>query len=541
MAESVRVPLQNLGTDVLVDYLFPYLSQEDIFAVSLTCRALYRITSNPSVWHDLFFRTFGLQPNPFTIHKWPEMYRWRSRASLYTWGLASGGRLGHVARDVASEYAASGAMPGVCVPKKVEAVESTVVSDIVAGGYSLTILTIKGELYGVGEVKESRPGTVSVAIRRGPGITANSTARDGARPTGSTAAVAAAAAAAHHPAHTIVTNVPLPPLERNPNLRLHHTRLSLEEATRPKLLRPGPEQGREFVSVSCGRHHVIALDSGNDVWIWDDSFTFPGTMAEFAFNSPSRKKIKKLVAGWSFSAAWVEEIGIVIWDHSSVLQHSIHEENTPVDVDYVIVPGTSNICSGTENDIVDLMGGEGCLVYLTRAGQLFAVDTNSLEGVRLATPVRMTSFEDKLADNGRFIKLSGSYNRFAVFSDDDTVIVGHKSETAGREIFEPIVYEQLQHVGCISVAMGDHHSLALLRGGQMFAWGCESKGCGAFGLGRKERVIQEYGAHETRAGVILEKPTPVPVDGYVQAIAAAGWQSAAIISDIATTKAVGKC
>lgn len=155
---SKKPPLESLGHDILVNYVFRYLSEEDILKLGTLSPILKEYTNDPAVWHDLFFRTFGTQPNPFTIYNWPEMYRWRSSAGLYTWGEASKGRLGYLLDDpsIPEEIKTPEHFhQGVCRPHQVKFPEEQLaISDVVSGGWWSAIVTAKGDIYGIGELDD---------------------------------------------------------------------------------------------------------------------------------------------------------------------------------------------------------------------------------------------------------------------------------------------------------------------------------------------------------------------------------------------------
>ena len=154
--------LESLGHDILIDNVFPYLDEQDIMALRTTSKALGQFTLDPSVWHDQYFKTFGLQPNPFTTYKWPEMYRWRSKAGMFTWGQSSSGRLGYSYGEVSEADWSSGMARGICRPHAVpQLANSMVVSDVAGGGFSFSILTAQGKIFAIGELHEYPPRNLS--------------------------------------------------------------------------------------------------------------------------------------------------------------------------------------------------------------------------------------------------------------------------------------------------------------------------------------------------------------------------------------------
>lgn len=534
--------------------MFPYLDERGIANIGRVNKTLREFTKDPAVWHDLYYKTFGLQPNPFTEYKWPEMYRWRRKASLYTWGSRAMGRLGYSYDEIEPLYRSTGREFGVCRPKKVERVGSIVISDIVAGGYSFTILTGEGKLIGIGDLESS---SIRRTRRRVP-----KTVNTLSVPEGALAVPTHRATPGPHfrvggvrtghgrwftppeltgnnnngqhqqqdddPVNRLVTTDNESQSNNNNNGQPDDQSLvppltHSERAQAKELPTQGDNNSNvKFVSVSSGRQHVIALDDKNSVWLWDWSFVIPAIKLAFPIDN---LKIENAIAGWGYSAVVVEKVGIVIWSDIEEKQEKVEGDTITLDEEDIIrIPGTGNV------KIIDIVAGEHMLIYLTDNGELFYVHTNSEEeGGR--RPVRLNGFESALDEDSKFVKLSGSFNKFAVFTDNDRVFMGHRNDIIESPAnAQPRIIPGLQNVGCISVAVGDHHNLALLRGGKLLTWGRESKACGAFGLGNLDHVVNTYNIPSNMGGLDIEEPTEVETNGKVLAIAAAGWQSAAVIT-----------
>lgn len=547
---------------MLVDHVFPNLEEKDIERIGGVNKTLHEYTKDPAVWHDLYYRTFGMQPNPFTEYKWPEMYRWRKTASLYTWGSRALGRLGYGYDEIEPLYRATGREFGVCLPKKVHQLGSIVISDVVAGGYSFTILTGEGKLIGIGDLESRSPhrarkrvpqtvdssapeGALAVPLQRnmpathpfrvggvrngqgrwvgvprlgpGPVIHNNNSNSQGE--------------GGDDPASRLVTN---PPAEHTTTQRSATGSNGEEETLIPPLTHSERAKAKElktykhtdveFMSVSSGRQHVLALDYDNNVWLWDWSFAIPGVKLGFPADD-KQPKILNAVAGWGYSAVVVDQEGIIIWNSVEEKQEALESDTLVLDeADITRLPGTN------EHKIIDVVAGEHMLIYLSDKGDIYYINTASNDALG-HRPVLLEGFKSQLDEGAKFVKLSGSFVKFAAFTDNDKVFMGHRNELQENPATaEPRIVPELQNVGCISVAVGDHHNLALLRGGKLLTWGRESKGCGAFGLGKMENVTQKYGISPDGGGLDLESPTPVEVKGRVLAIAAAGWQSAAVIT-----------
>lgn len=536
----------------MVDHVFPYLDEKDIINLENTSTILEDYTQDPSVWHDLYFQKFGLQPNPFTTYKWPEMYRWRSKAGLFTWGQSIGGRLGYVASEVEKEYQTDNDFRnGVCVPRSVSGLENLIVSDVVGSGYGFAVLTGEGDIYKIGELREFLPDGVNRIVRPVPSMMPN-----------------------------VVPNIPLigfqiprlphfrgppaPHIDR-PEADIHFNdegaaifgdepnetendlvdyagNFTISERAKVKKLDYYSEEKLNFATISCGRTHLLALDEYDNIYIWDQTYNAPGIKLTFAFNKMDKnKRVRRLAAGWNFSSALIDNVGIVVWlqgklqplpeTYTEIKADKKRSKSTEV-TNYVVIPLT-NQPSSSSNSIIDIMAGDNFLVYLTKRGEIYKFDIpENLDETLTRSAVKLDLFTSELNrlsnGNGQFIKVSGTYQHFVVLSDSEHVFIGSKDFTVNDA---PIIIEELQKVGCISVAAGDYHFLALLRGGKLLSWGRESRGCGSLGQG-KLSDSRNLGITQDGADRVLLKPREVQIkdDGHVLAIGAGGWQSCAIIT-----------
>ncbi|ODQ64197.1 RCC1/BLIP-II protein [Nadsonia fulvescens var. elongata DSM 6958] len=687
------MPLIDLGDDILIDNVFPYLAIRDLLALSGSCRDLHALVTLPSVWHDLYYRNFGIQPTPFDkpqpqhetslqsqsqwLTKWPEIFKFRSTAHLYTWGASSLGRLGlDLGRISSSEKSVPsgnnvgnrlGAFePGIVKPNRVTTVDQLAIADVTAGGFSFTILTTHGEIVGIGDLQKflPRPGGPGGrgGIVGGRGVFGNHGTGDRGddqplrfvggpnhriiphhRPVdydnnhGSESALnqriplmggsvnelftpfrvggIVRNAQTHHNGDHDTDNTPPEtnpiasqsspmqlslPLSSSTTSRLVKAEslslpLTLSDRSSPKtlstdtILQAGAEfqggytvnptlQNPRFISISSGREHLIALDERNNIWMWDRSFTERGKLLKFDFGSivtsqgtqlpKNNPRVIKIMAGWNFSAALFEGIGLVVWFDLGECLNEQSEGNGGYRCNYSVV-GVPNLLSqsdGISLEVVDFMTGHCFLILLDQEGGLYKlVDVASLESVSRSQPRRLVEFDNQLKqlrgtstkDHRKFVKLSGSYRTFAAFTDGDDVFLGHidtaqpavgsRNEGDLGDHSQPMILPELQQTNVISISVGDYHCLALQRGGSVLSWGVECKNCGCLGMGKAEDVLARYEGQlcddgeklceSVNAGLKLRRPRKVDFrkagednEEYVLAIAAAGWQSCAIVS-----------
>lgn len=273
----------------------------------------------------------------------------------------------------------------------------------------------------------------------------------------------------------------------------------------------------KFVSVSSGRCHFVALDNAGNIWSWDDPRTAHGVNIQFI--GPDGKnliseghKVLQCIAGWDSSVAYLYNYGLVYWRKRTALGENDHFALAH----HQLVPGTGEV--NGNNKVVDFIVGDGFLVYLTADGGLYR---NDMIGEVSFPLIKFQGYLKKNAQSlqPKFTRLSGNFSTFACFTNEDIVLIG------SRDIDEPQIIEELQHRGCISIAVGDYHFLALCEDGSLYTWGLESQTCGCLGLG-----LDPEGSIREGNGTRIRKPTLIPTEGKVIAISAAGWQSSAIIT-----------
>ncbi|ODV97018.1 hypothetical protein PACTADRAFT_38733 [Pachysolen tannophilus NRRL Y-2460] len=568
-----RIQFLDLGADIIVSNLVPNLSPKDIRALSLTCHRLNSLTQESSiVWHELFKKTFGANPTPFTLseYKWPDLFKMRKSAKLMTWGKAEG-RLGYSVRDIPTENVARKFFnTAVVKPTVVKNFKEIILADVTAGGFSFQVLSSEGNLYSTGVNWHG-------GLRTGPGPDVDDFFPQDL------------ILRAQHDADN--TSQQLPPLPRDNlihilpigNFRrggrifppMPTNRIQPEPGPEPEPEpepEPAPEPAPEarhlaptptragasenvslkdgfirkmeiptknkIVSISSGRAHFIALDDTGSIWTWDNprqhnigiklKFMDPQTNVNLI---NERNIVTKIVAGWNISCCYILNVGIVIWFKRDSLKNN-EPRDTAVNAHFKIVKDTGDLYGASK--VIDFMAGESFIVFITAEGKLYKMDCSNPELLDTERPYPLNKFNQYLAKHSqvmsfpaKFKRLSGTFKTFAAFSDEDHVLIGHKDSNDNVTVIK-----ELQHKHCISVAVGDYHFLALLRNGDLLSWGLESQFCGCLGLGDSENIVSKYhGEVNGRSGVRVNVPSKVDVNGgEVLAIAAAGWQSCAIVS-----------
>ncbi len=535
--EEGKTSFLDLGVDIIISGIIPFLDVNDIKSLSLVSTAVNQIVTDPSVWRLLYIRTFGFQPNPFSEYKWPEMYKWRATASLFTWGQANGFRLGYDSHKVPDGYGDK--WNSVYKPLQVPGLENTVLSDIAATGFNFVVLSANGKLYCIGRSpwgeeqhpelnSELQPSTShSLPVVYLPPVVGGPTHPQTELPS---------------PTPSLSRMLPFfPPVFRHPRVGGPHAAIPGARPAVPSNTNingpnsntndykkisffsylPLPDPELRITSVSCGREEIIVLDDNNGIWYWGKRKRSP--VIKVTLPGSPQSKIIKLATGWTSKAAVVQDVGILVWKELDSYGHA----NT------ILMNGTNNFFDPDGPNIVDIMCGETFIIFLTSDGILYRCGDSDVE--LDVGPYILTTFQNylktkQLQYSSKFVKISGSFRTFAAFSDTDDVVIGTKDSTTRDNIQEPIVIDELQSAGCISVAIGDYHFLALLRGGKLLSWGREPGRCGALGLGEPDHLKENGVAISLGRDLVVEKPHEVQVEGKVLAIAAGGWQSAAIMT-----------
>ncbi|VEU20363.1 DEKNAAC101225 [Brettanomyces naardenensis] len=459
--------LLSLPDEIISFHLVKFLDASDIIQLFLTCKQLYQTLNSPVVWHLLYVKSFSdLSDDEYSFDTF---YRWGP--NLYK--MRKNSQLltfgSNVFGRLGSSDTSSANYERIHFVKRLYkpiVIDSIhSMADLSAGGFSFEVLTTGGDLYYTGR------NWRGALMFGSPGPEQRD---EGLPTTGSSSAV------------TKVT--------------------------------AGDSTGR-LISVSSGRGHFIALDKDGKLWTWDSPYQgkigIPLRLVDAITGQPIRGRILKIRAGWTTSTCLVEKVGIVIWrrrDHVRGWRDGLPVQGH-VDAFVSVVPNT------TEDVISDYVVLEDAIVYLSKKGRIYRVD---IAGHGVGRP--LIRFEQYAKSHGdtKFIRISGFFKTFTVITNGDQVLIGKSDEEW------PMVIPELQQRSVIAVVAGDYHFLALTREGKMYSWGRESRANGCLGLGKLEEVVREGKGHMEGGDLVVDKPTMVDVGGVVLAIAAGGWQSAAL-------------
>ena len=451
---------------------FQYLEVNDFLNLTSTCKTLHKpeFLQDSAYWSNLVRTTFRVPNQPVVEHdgkRWQKLYkRLRTQSRIYTWGNNEKACLGH-------SYELPATMehmirPGsrrqnmlrkrhVPWPEQMRRVEDLgVISDLQCGGWSTTLLTAKGALYTVGVLDglyfDHRQGQAQKLMME-----------------------------------------PMP-LRYPPGFPHPYDRYEASVAVQ---------------QFSAGRSHVLALSDSGRIWSWQNiqhealhvKFLLHTTVEDG--RGSGKGTVKKVVAGWNYSGALIEGVGIVLWEILQRENDDAAMEDAALVFESALVPHTDFVqpkrkrgqslgqYNGSEavlgvGEVVNFLILEHVIVFNTHLGKVFVSQIYwNGRGQKLSEPIEL-----KLPDATDLVTdVQGSYQSFGVFTRSGRVLIC-KQERALKQIQGQLGGDQLftsipalQNNNVIQLAFGDYHFHALHSPGYITSYGTEPQHCGALGLG----------------------------------------------------------
>ena len=214
------------------------------------------------------------------------------------------------------------------------------------------------------------------------------------------------------------------------------------------------------------------------------------------------ERVKKVLAGWSRSSAYIYGRGIVVWDLVSRDANEDEHVDTKLVINTAEIPQTAyqrvkGASRESEDDaalgrevgvVLNYLILEHYVVFVTDIGRVFCGKFGEENKVDHILELRALRNE-----SGTLSDVQGSFRSFATFKNGE-VITTHQNYLdacweAQRDNPEQLSIEGLKRIPAlqqndvISVAFGDYHFLALHSTGKITSYGTELKACGALGLG----------------------------------------------------------
>jgi SCF-associated factor 1 len=263
---------------------------------------------------------------------------------------------------------------------------------------------------------------------------------------------------------------------------------------------------------SSGRSHVLALADNGKIWSWY-AIDKPAMQVKFltietqefstSETSGGYGKVRKVLAGWSQSSAYIQGTGIVMWTPVKRDEGETESEiDTMLVTDAMEVPKTNyQRPKGSERETEErhALGeevGEVLTYILLEHFVVFATDIGKVFAARILASNRVEEIMELRAlrnESGSTLDVQGAFRSFAIFKNGE-VITAHQdyieacwtSRTENPEQTNITGLRRipaLQHNDVISISFGDYHYLALHSNGKITSYGSECQNCGALGLG----------------------------------------------------------
>ncbi|KAJ4334180.1 hypothetical protein N0V87_007021 [Didymella glomerata] len=264
---------------------------------------------------------------------------------------------------------------------------------------------------------------------------------------------------------------------------------------------------------SAGRSHILALSDNGKIWSWNHAKK-AALQIKFAHvdvkeqasdgssvkQSSSFGNVQQVMAGWSRSSAYVQGVGIILWD---VVERGTNDGDTDtmLVLEHAEVPKTSyRRPKGKEREsedqralgeevgaVLNYIILEHFVVFATDIGKVFCGlfrDKNLVDDI--------LELNDLRSANGSSVDVQGSFRRFAVFKNGEVITADQEylhqcwNARGTNSTFGGLhKIPALQNNDVISVAFGDYHYLALHSNGKITSYGTELQACGALGLGEE--------------------------------------------------------
>jgi len=283
---------------------------------------------------------------------------------------------------------------------------------------------------------------------------------------------------------------------------------------------------------SAGRSHILGLSDSGRIWSWHD-FDQPAIQVKFVnielkedssdspkiMNSSLYGTVKQVVAGWSYSSAYIHGVGIVLWEpirpralHGarrarSVPRRPLQPEPEPAPDTMLLLENFELPKTGyqrpkgamrdTDHDralgeevgqVKNYVILENYVVFITDIGKVFCSKLDEAE--------KADNIQELYAlrgEPGTAIDVQGSFRTFAIFSNGKVIIAEQQylercwnARTTNPEQTDITGLKRipaLQNNNVVSIAFGDYHFLALHSTGKITSYGKAMPSYEALGLG----------------------------------------------------------
>lgn len=471
--------------DLPIDILYcivPYLDVPSFVALTSTCHALHQpsLSHYASYWSKKTRSTFRVPNQPIVAKdgaRWQRLYKLLlTQSRVFTWGHDDYGCLG-LPRQTQSFR------PNVNLswPHEISDIKGMgIIADMQCGGWSTNMLSAKGAIWTVG-------------VLDGGGRIPHEWLLDIQR------------------------------LRESNSSLIYQKRVPLRYPA--GLVHPNEryEPATAIAQFSAGRSHILALSDSGRIWHWHAA-DYPGVNVRFlnvtvteGASEGEVGHVKKVVAGWNKSSAFIHGAGIVVWQPitedevrgESELDGVLILETVTVPLTAYCQPRESRAPLSTqEGEDIGAVESFVCLedyiLFSTSLGRVFAsritwsdqVPPTASHPRQLLLPAIASQSEStpdlSNLDDSPAKDVQGSFRSFAIFTSTGAVLTGNQNmlhdlfQSPDHSTAVPLPLKRipaLQNTSVISLAFGDYHFHALHATGHITSYGTEPRGCGALGLG----------------------------------------------------------
>ncbi|ORE09933.1 RCC1/BLIP-II protein [Rhizopus microsporus var. microsporus] len=458
--------LTDLPVDIL-ECILEYINAESLLELSRVSRFFYNIANDEYVWKKKCFDQFNIAHDiAYRKAGWRRLYLALRNPRVYTWGRNDDFRLGLKSTEtstftveISKREQRIRAGSEVAEPQEVYSLRGKGIVDIVSGGWSFHALDRFGYVWFWGIMHSFNTqrsiGADSVKI-----------------PT------------------KLQTRVP-------------------------------DEHKVKFKSVASGRGHAIGLAQDGSVWHWSNCHVIQKVNLLSANN-----KVVQVTANWSYSSVLTEDGTIFIVPHPLyVSRMDIQNDFEPILAPTVVSMGvpSSAILQDPKDQVIQICGLDNYTMALTKYGRVLKLATKN-DMAFATSPEQFVTFlthfsasEREVSDRRGQVKrfITGSFESFAVYTDDDRVLLGSIHSTQDSE---PRRLPGLDHKQVCKVSFGDYHYGALTSKGEIMTWGNYSSGALGHGANNQDLRAPQY----------VESLKHM----YTFAIGFGGWQSSALVINV---------
>ncbi|KAL7266550.1 hypothetical protein RUND412_010901 [Rhizina undulata] len=425
----------------LVLHVFSFLNWKERIDCSLVSKQFNHLVNEPSYWRGQLEQIFRVpkkelcQPEEFKEH-----FKLLVTSRLYTWGDATGNRLGF--SELVGENEVQHGVRGVSLPTEVRSMRGHTVVDLKMGGSATYVLNSAGQVYCSGmDSSEHLMNNFAEPLNMPPVCQISASLKN---------MLALTDDGKVYFFHGLGYHIL--PIEFSKITTIKH-----DPKKRDLIKRRGAVK-----KIVSGMRHNSAFIEGYGIVVWNQD----DEMMLLTMHPKVTTVEEILIPGTAGSDD----------PNSELLTKDGERFRIGAIKDYALL--------------------HRHMVFITEDGKVYACRIPKSEE-EIVAPVRLYAFEAPESESP-VVYISGNYERFAVHNPDGLVFMGVESMLAEalidndpkREGIQPLVIPELQNLGVVQMAAGDNHWLARTKDHRVFSLGLEDNQCGCLGLGGEKQSVR---------------------------------------------------